>query len=86
MASGSYSIPRKTITSFARRLAAENLPSATDCDVAARVCIQLADACERTMPWWEKMFFTVSHVRDTGLKCAQMAIRLRSLEKESEEI
>ena len=69
-----------TLDGLVRQWAAKNLPTPSDLDTAARVCIQIADICEHTMPWWERLFFSASEVRNTGRKCAEMAIRIRSFE------
>jgi hypothetical protein len=70
--------PRHTEEQLVRQWAVDNLPSPTDLDTAARVCIQLADICERMMPWWERLFYSAKEMRDAGRKCAEMAIRVRS--------
>jgi hypothetical protein len=67
-----------TLDGIVRQWAAKNLPTPDDLDVAARVCIQMADICENTMSWWQRLFYDAREVRNTGRKCAEMAIRLRT--------
>lgn len=69
-----------TLDGVVRQWAAKNLPTPADLDTAARVCIQLADICESTMPWWQRWFYDAREVRNTGRKCAEMAIRMRYFE------
>ena len=67
------------LDAFVRHWSSDNMPSVEELETAARVCIKLADACENTMNWWQRIFFSASEMRNSGRKCAEMAIRFRSM-------